>query len=405
MATIQKRGNSYQIKASCGYSVEGKQIMQTMTWKPEPGWSDAQIKKELNKAAVLFERECDLGRITSATKFETFAEKWFEEYAALSLKARTIASYRQLTKRIYSAIGHLKMSKIKPRHIQAFVMDLCGGERNDNRGGKLAPKTVKHHIALISTIFEYGIKQQIVQFNPCKAVTLPRPKKKECKVYTIEEAQQILDLLNEELAEKPVQNHKFVLFFTLAMYSGARRGELLGAEFSDFDFENGLWEIKRSSAWHKELGMLADSPKTKSSERCIKLPMFLLEMIKCQRELQAAEAAKIGSKWEEHDRLFTQWQGKPMFPNSPETFFKRFCERHQIRYVNVHGFRHFAASCMVFAGTDVRTVSSVLGHSDASFTMSLYLHSFRKAQVLAAEAIVSALERRDNIPDTVGASA
>jgi hypothetical protein len=136
MATIQKRGNSYQIKASCGYSVEGKQIMQTMTWKPEAGWSEAQIKKELNRAAVLFEQECKLGRITSATKFETFAEKWFAEYAALSLKPRTIASYEQLTKRIYKAIGYMRLDKITPRHIQKFVLDLCGGERNDSREGK-----------------------------------------------------------------------------------------------------------------------------------------------------------------------------------------------------------------------------------------------------------------------------
>jgi len=159
MATIQKRGNSYQIKASCGYSVEGKQIMQTMTWKPEPGWSDAQIKKELNKAAVLFEQECNHGRITSATKFENFAEKWFTEYAALSLKPRTYASYEQLTKRVYRAIGHMRLDKITTRHIQKFVLDLCGDERHDNREGKLAPKTVKHHVALISTIYEYAVKQ------------------------------------------------------------------------------------------------------------------------------------------------------------------------------------------------------------------------------------------------------
>jgi len=403
MATIQKRGNSYQIKTSCGYSVEGKQIMQTMTWKPEPHWSESQIKKELNKAAVLFEQECDLGRITSATKFETFAQKWFAEYAALSLKQRTIASYEQLTKRIYRSLGHMRLDKITPRHVQKFVLDLCGGERNDNRGGKLSPKTVKHHVALISTIYEYAIKQQIVHYNPCKAVTLPRPKQKEREIYTIEEAQTILDLLDEEL-EKTPDKFKFVLFFNLAMYSGARRGEILGAEYRDIDFESGIWEIKRSSAWHKDHGMIADSPKTKASERCIKLPAYILDMIQRFREHQNAEKAKIGSQWVtqikgindvlcDNDRLFTQWQGMPMFPNSPETFFRRFCERHGLRYVNVHGFRHLAATCMVFAGTDVKTVQGVLGHSVPSTTMNLYLHSYQKAQVMATQAIATALDR------------
>jgi integrase len=387
MATIQKRGNSYQIKTSCGYSVEGKQIMQTMTWKPEPHWSESQIKKELNKAAVLFEQECDLGQVTSAMKFETFAERWFTEYAALSLKTRTISNYEQLTKRIYPAIGYMRLDKITPRHIQKFVLDLCNGERQDGREGKLSPKSVKLHIALISTIYEYGIKQQVVQFNPCKAVTLPRPNKKECEIYTIEEAQHLLGLF----ADEPTSNFKYVLFFNLAMYSGARRGELLGAEFSDFDFKNGTWEIKRASSWNKKRGVISDKPKTKASERCIKLPQNVLDMVLRFREYQNNLKAQLGSKWEEHDRLFTTWCGKPMHPNTPEAFFRRFCQRHEVRYVNIHGFRHFAATCMVFAGVDVKTVAGVLGHADAQTTMSLYLHSFQKAQVMAAESIATAL--------------
>jgi integrase len=358
MATIQKRGNSYQIKASCGYSVEGKQIMQTMTWKPEPSWSESQIKKELNKAAVLFEQECDLGRITSATKFEMFAEKWFEEYATLALKPNTYANYRHLTKRIYKAIGYMRLDKITTRHIQKFVLDLCGGERHDKREGKLAPKTVKHHAALISTIFEYAIKQQLVQFNPCKAVTLPRPNQKEREVYTVEEAQKLLEILDCEKGD----DFKYAVFFKLAMYSAARRGELLGAEFSDFDFENSLWEIRRSSSWQKGQGMVAGSPKTKSSERCIKLPQHIIDMILAFREYQNAEKAKIGSQWVEHDRLFTTWCGKPMFITTPRHHFEQFCLRHGIRYLNLHSMRHFNASAMISAGVDVKAVQVSLGH-------------------------------------------
>jgi len=414
MATIQKRGKAYQIKASCGYSVEGKQIMQTMTWKPQPGWSEAQTKKELNKAAVLFEQECKLGRITSATKLETFAQKWFEEYAEISLKPRTIAGYEQLTKRIYKQLGHMRLDKITTRHLQQFVLDLCGGERHDSREGKLSPKTVKHHLALISTIYEYAIKQQIVHYNPCRAVTLPRPNQKEREVYTVEEAQKILDLFDEEVAEKP-DKFKFVLFFNIAMFTAARRGEILGMEYGDIDFDNGIWEIKRSSSWHKKKGMIADSPKTKTSERCIKLPAHLLDMICRYRDCQNAEKQRLGDVWVEqirgvndtlvaNDRIFTQWQGKPMFPNSPETFFRRFCLRNGLRYVNVHGFRHLGASCMVLAGTDVKTVQSVLGHSVASTTMNLYLHSFQKAQLLATDAIATALERKKTPPECVAKS-
>ena len=81
MATISKRGESYRIKVSCGYDVNGKQVVQTKTWKPEPGMTERQIKKELDRQAVMFEEECSRGQITAAVKFQTFAEQWFEEYA------------------------------------------------------------------------------------------------------------------------------------------------------------------------------------------------------------------------------------------------------------------------------------------------------------------------------------
>jgi len=96
--------------------------------------SEWQIKKELNKRAVLFDQECNLGKTTSAIKFQEFAEKWFDEYARLSLKTRTIQSYEQLTKRVYKAIGYLRMDKITSRHIQKFILDLCNGESNLDLG-------------------------------------------------------------------------------------------------------------------------------------------------------------------------------------------------------------------------------------------------------------------------------
>jgi len=229
-----------------------------------------------------------------------------------------------------------------------------------------------------------------VHYNPCKAVTLPRPNQKEREVYTVEEAQKLLEILDCEKGE----NFKYAVFFKLAMYSGARRGELLGAEFSDFDFVNGVWEIKRSSAWHKGKGMCADKPKTKSSERCIKLPQHIVDMILTFREYQNAEKSKLGDKWIEHDRLFTTWQGKPMYPDAPTKFFKRLCKKTGLKFLGIHSWRHFAATCMVFAGTDVRTVSGVLGHSLPSTTMNMYLHSFQKAQSIATGAIATALETR-----------
>ena len=75
MAAIRKRKNgSYEIRVSCGYGVDGKQHNQYRSYYPEPGMTPRQIEREVNKMAVLFEEECMRGQITSAIKFQRFAE-------------------------------------------------------------------------------------------------------------------------------------------------------------------------------------------------------------------------------------------------------------------------------------------------------------------------------------------
>ncbi len=86
MANIRKRGNTYQIRVSCGYGTKGNQVVQTTTWKPEAGMTPRQIEKEIQKQAMLFEKKCSKGRITANIKFEEFAEQWFNEYALLNLR-------------------------------------------------------------------------------------------------------------------------------------------------------------------------------------------------------------------------------------------------------------------------------------------------------------------------------
>ena len=82
MATIKKRGNSYLIRVSCGYDMQGKQIVHSMTWKPEAGMTVKQMEKEVQKQAVLFEEKCKSGLyLSSNIRFADFAEKWLTDYA------------------------------------------------------------------------------------------------------------------------------------------------------------------------------------------------------------------------------------------------------------------------------------------------------------------------------------
>lgn len=115
MATIQKRGDSYSIRVSCGYDSKGKQVIQSMTWKPDEGMTKRQVEKELNRQAVMFEEACNRGFKTSAMKFQELAEEWFENYAKNALRSTTYERMKQLTHRVYPSIGHLRIDKITAR--------------------------------------------------------------------------------------------------------------------------------------------------------------------------------------------------------------------------------------------------------------------------------------------------
>ena len=219
MANIRKRGNTYQIRVSCGYKLNGEQVVQTMSWKPPEGMTAKQAEKEVQKQAILFEEKCLRGQVTAIVKFEEFAEQWFEEYARLNLRKSSFERMRQVTQRVYPAFGHLRLDRITGRQIQQFINELVLNGKNMQTGKPLSRKTAVHHLSFISDVFIYAVRMDIVSDNPCRKVYVPKCDKKEKQIYTIEEIGRLFELIESE----PL---KYRTFFTLAIYSGFRRGEL-----------------------------------------------------------------------------------------------------------------------------------------------------------------------------------
>lgn len=380
MATIRKRGNSYQIRVSCGYDTSGNQVVQTMTWKPADGMNKKQIEKELQKQAILFEDKCMKGQVTANIKFQDFAEQWFEEYAKLNLRNTSYERMKQLTVRVYPAIGHLRLDKITSRHIQQFINDLALNGKSLKNGRPLSRKTAVHHLSFISDVFSYAVKMEMLTDNPCKRVTVPKGEKKEKDIYTLEEVAQLFRLLETA----PL---KYRTFFTLAIYSGFRRGEMLGLEWKDIDFENNIISIKRTSNYTSERGIYTDTTKTKRSKRVLKISPYIMGILKELKDEQDEEALRLGDKWVESDRLFVKWNGEPMNNQTPYGWLKEFCEKNDMPFYGIHSFRHFAASALISSGLDVVTVSGALGHCNSGTTLNVYAHMFQTAQARVAQAM------------------
>ena len=390
MATITKRGDSYRIKVSCGYDVEGKQVTQSMTWRPDRGLTPNQIKKELNRQAVLFEEQCSHGKVTANIKFETFAEQWFREYAELNHKDTTLQRERQLARRVYPAIGYMRIDKITARDIQRFINSLARNGTNELNGMPLSYKTMRHHLSFISTIFEYANKLDMISGNPCSKVTIPKNNEngkaevKEKRIYTKKQAREFLKILGEA----PL---KYRVFFTILMFTGFRRGELLGLEWKDINIEKRTIHVIRTSNYTMKKGMYTDTTKTEKSRRIIDFPEVLVDLLLAYKAEQDEYIAGMGDKWNETDRLFTTWDGRPMHNNTPYTWLERECKKRNFPFYGLHTFRHFFASVEIEAGIDPTTVAAMLGHSTPQTTLSTYSHYFREAKVRASNVVADVL--------------
>lgn len=384
MATIQKRGNSFSIRVSCGYDTQGKQVIQSKTWTPDAGMTERQIQKELERQKVLFEEDCKKGFQSKAVKFETFCEDWLAEYAKPNLRNTTYERLCQLRRRVYKAIGHLRMDKITPRQIQMFVNSLTKDGTNEINGKGLAPKTIKHYLSFISDVFTYGVKMGSVAENPCSKVTIPKVEQKEKQIYSPSEVTRFFEMLEEE----PL---KYQAFFKLAVFSGYRRGELLGLEWKDIDWDNNVISVRRTSCYTVGKGVYTDITKTRRSQRTLKFPQEIMDLLRKLQIEQSEERAKLGDHWTNTDRLFVRDNGEPQHPNTTYNWLKRFCERHNSPFYGIHQFRHFFASALVNSGVDIVTVSGALGHSSVTTTSTIYCHVLENSRAKVSEAITNVL--------------
>ena len=388
MASIRKKNNSYEIRVSCGYDVNGKQKFQQMTWRPEPGMTKRQIEKEVQRQAVIFEEDCKRGQITAAVKFETFGEQWLEEYAKVNLRPTSYARMKQLTKRVYPAIGHKRLDKITSRDVQRFITDMIVNGKNMNTGAPLSRKTVVHHLSFISDVFSYAVRMDMLTDNPCRRVVVPKAEHMEKEIYSLDEVKKLF----ENLGSEPL---KYRVYLMLAIYSGYRRSEMLGLEWKDIDFKNEVIHVRRTSQYTAEKGIYTDTTKTRKSKRVSKFPPSIMELLKDFKLEQQKEAEKLGSKWIDYDRLFTKWDGTPMNPQTPYEWLKEYCEKIDIPFKNIHSLRHLHASLLIFEGADVVAVSSDMGHSVVGTTLNLYSHMFQEARARNCDAITNALNFAD----------
>lgn len=376
---ISKKGDiSYRIKVSLGYSVDGKQIIQSMTYKPEPGMTPKQAEKEAHRQGIIFEDKCKSADLSGKkVKFQDLAEEFLTLTEKTGrLKLSSLVRMKGLRARTYEAIGHIYVNKLNRRKIQDFILSLSEDGVNQKTGKGLSQKTQKHYITFISDVMQYAFECELISESPCKHISSVKTKKQEEKVYSLEETKAILDLINKKA------DIDYKVFFNILPYCGMRRAEVLGLEYGDINFSTGEVRIVRTSNYQNaDTGVYTSTPKTETSYRELILPQNVLNMIQQLKRSQIIQSIKIGDMWHETDRLFITWNGYPMHPNTPYNWLERFCKAEELPFKGLKAFRHFFATQAITNGVDVKTVSSMLGHAQTSTTLNIYAHAVKKANV------------------------
>lgn len=372
--SIEKRGkNSYRLSCLAGYNLQGKPIKKTKTVHG--------TKKEAEIELAKFVADVQNGMVIEgkSLKFSEFTEIWKRDYGSKELAPSTYKRYcRMLETRLLPYFGHFYVNKIKPTDIMQFY-DLLSKDtqlvrKKDNDGNKtlkpLSGKTILEHHRLLRAMLHKAVYWQVIVSNPAERVQPPKAKKPKRKYYDDDQCKILLENL-EQLDEEEI---KYKTAIILTIFTGVRLGELMGLEWNDIDFRNGIVSINRSSQYLADTGIFTKVPKTESSIREVAIPDFVISLLEEYKLWYEEQKSLYGELWIDSNRLFVQADGKPMHPSTISKWFVKFIGQIGLPVINFHGLRHTNATLLIAQNIDVAVVAARLGHAQITTTFNFYVH-------------------------------
>ena len=379
----------YEISVSRG---RGKSRL-TRRWYAPEGWSKKAIERELAAVSAEFERQCDAGEVISraeqrekasqeameAAKILTllqYGERVFMPAKTVTLSENARENYQSnLDKKIYPALGDLKMPEITPAQISALLLDF-------QAQGK-AHATVMKLYTILHSLFKMAYLGDMIERNPMDKVECPKPRKDEVKMsepsaYTAEEVRKLLNVLETE----PL---KWRALVRLLIDTGIRRGECCALKWQNVDLKTGEIRIAGNLCYTTAKGVYLDTPKS-GRERIVYVGADTIALL---RKLRAEQASKAVSAY-----VFTRESDpEPMHPQSPTRYLRNLSARCGLPDLHPHKLRHTFASIAITNGADVASVSEALGHSDKAVTLRMYTHANAESVKRAAEITREAIKK------------
>lgn len=377
--TYNRRGNR---EGSIYQRKDGKWVGQVLVdyqpnGKPDRRYFYGSSREEVSKKVAdatdkAFKGETPAKR--SRLLLGDFLREWLNTFKRIEVKPRTYEWYCDVSKGIIAGLGSTSISKLSALQVQSFLNMKLLDE------GK-SVRTVKGYRDVLNQALGYAVDTKLISSNPVTHTKLP---KQVCKVdeddsgkaMSIELRQKVLNAAEDSSLYKPI-------IFTL-MFTGMRAGEFLALPWKNVDLENGVITIDRAATLdtetdddlnHKNRDTVVSSTKTYTSNRKIKIPKALIEILTEWKQAQAVHK-KHRFLTDPDNPVFPNKFGEMRTYNGFRRTFTRFLDKHGLTAskITLHSFRHTFATMLLEAGVNPRIVQKLLGHKDITTTLNTYSH-------------------------------
>jgi integrase len=316
----------------------------------------AAVSERLKKA--LAQQQDGTLTANNNTKLQPYLEQWLE---AVKVKPNTRASYKNAVKLHLSPhIGHVKLSALTGLHVKQLVTRLEEDERS--------VPTIQYALKVLRMALNEAMREDILFRNVADRHKVEPPTERatsRLKAWTP-------DIVKTFLEHPSVRLNGSYCLWYLALATGLRRGELLGLKWTDLNEQTGLIYVQRQVT---EVGkeVTLEETKTEASVRYVPVTPSTVTMLEEQKH-RVRVMRKNAPEWNDLDLIFPSDDGTPRAPRSVTKMFARVVKASGVPTITLHGTRHTTASILRRMTNDAKLVSTVLGHTDATFTDETYVH-------------------------------
>ncbi len=378
---VKRYKDSYTIVLNLGIDPQGKRKQQWLSVKG--------TKKEAEKKLAELFHQLDTGTFMrpSKTTLAEYLERWLKDYVWPNLAPRTSEGYETIVRQhLIPELGSMTLTQLKPEHLQKYYMEMLSIGRCNSAGG-LSAQTVRHHHTALHKALQTAVEWGLLSRNVADAVRPPRAQRPEMHTWEEDDVTRFLEAAKDT---------PYYALFYAALFTGMRRSELLALRWQDVDLLLGQIYVSRSLHQLMDGSFVFRQPKTAKGRRTVALPPSAILVLNEHREKQKLDRAMLGIPLTGDDLVFSQFDGKPLRPNTITRAWTILAARCGVKVIRLHDARHTHASLMLKQGIHPKIVQERLGHATIAITLDTYSHVAPGLQEAAAKRFDEAFSTKYN---------